>query len=303
MRIVFFPLLLLLTLLASASGQVQAPEASKASLLEQHQTEARAAWQTAFAAATRGPATVTLVDQATLRVPAGMMFLPAAEAQQLTRALGNTAPLSLVGIVTTPSDDDQWMIYVTWTKEGFIRDGEAKDLNADDILANLREDTEEANKQRVARGFQPLELGGWTQPPVYDASIHRLAWALLVTSPGEATGNGTINFNTRALGREGFFSLNLVTEESTIGRDRAVSNTLLSSLDYNEGKRYQDFNGSTDRVAEYGLPALIGVVAAKKLGLLAIAGLFLAKFAKVGLLAVAGGGMALRRFFRRKPSA
>ena len=56
-------------------------------------------------------------------------------------------------------------------------------------------------------------------------------------------------------------------------------------------------------MAEYGLLALIGVVAAKKLGLLALAAAFALKFAKVGILAVGGGLLAVKRLFRRKPTA
>ena len=67
---------------------------------------------------------------------------------------------------------------------------------------------------------------------------------------------------------------------------------MLTALDYKPGQRYEDFNSSTDRVAEYGLAALIGGIAAKKLGLLAVIGVALVKFWKIMLIAiaVAGGG-------------
>jgi uncharacterized membrane-anchored protein len=71
---------------------------------------------------------------------------------------------------------------------------------------------------------------------------------------------------------------------------------LLGQLNYLPGKRYQDFNESTDKVAVYGIGALLGIVAAKKLGLLAVAGLFLLKVWKIGLLAVVGGIAAVRKF-------
>ena len=67
---------------------------------------------------------------------------------------------------------------------------------------------------------------------------------------------------------------------------------LLAALDYKPGERYADFNASTDRVAEYELAALIGGVAAKKLGLLAVIGVALAKFWKVILIGVAVAGAA-----------
>ncbi len=270
---------------------------------EQRRAEIQASWQAASRTATHGPATVPLLDQATLRIPKPMVFIPKEEAARLSRALGNRPGPDLVGIVTTFDDADDWIVLIRWTAEGYVRDDEAKDLKADDVLANLREGTAEGNKDRVARGFPSLELTGWTQPPAYDQSTHRLAWALGVKNEGEADDSGSINFNTRALGREGYFSLNLVTARENIAANRQVSATLLSNLDYVDGKRYADFNASTDRVAEYGLAALIGVVAAKKLGLLALAGVFLAKFAKIGLLAVVGLGVAFRKLFKRNPPA
>jgi uncharacterized membrane-anchored protein len=71
-------------------------------------------------------------------------------------------------------------------------------------------------------------------------------------------------------------------------------------VSFAEGKRYADFDSSTDKVAAYGLAALVGGLAAKKLGLLAVAGVFIAKFFKIILVAVLAGGATLRKFFTRK---
>ena len=67
----------------------------------------------------------------------------------------------------------------------------------------------------------------------------------------------------------------------------------MGAVTFNDGKRYTDFDASTDKVAAYGLAALVAGVAAKKLGLLAIAGAFVLKFAKVIALGAAalGGGL------------
>ena len=79
-----------------------------------------------------------------------------------------------------------------------------------------------------------------------------------------------------------------------------MAEELLGSLNFAQGKRYQDFNGSTDKVAAYGLAALVGVVAVKKLGLLAMVGIFLVKVWKLALIAIVGGMAAMRKFFGRK---
>jgi uncharacterized membrane-anchored protein len=111
---------------------------------------------------------------------------------------------------------------------------------------------------------------------------------------GVADQDPTINYNTYVLGRQGYISLNLITSASTIEAEKAVAHQLLSAVSFNGGKRYEDFDASTDKVAAYGLAALVGGVAAKKLGLLAMIGVFLAKFGKllvVGGIALGAGAM------------
>lgn len=109
-----------------------------------------------------------------------------------------------------------------------------------------------------------------------------------------------VNYNTYALGREGYFSLNLITALADLPAHKPAASTLLAALDYQPGKRYADFNASTDHVAEYGLAALVVGVAAKKLGILAIALAFVLKFAKVGLIAAAAFGGTFVKFFKRR---
>lgn len=69
-----------------------------------------------------------------------------------------------------------------------------------------------------------------------------------------------------------------------------------------DGKRYSDFDASSDKVAAYGLAALVGGVAAKKLGLLALIGAFLAKSFKLVIVGVIAAGTAIRSYFSRKAS-
>ena len=109
-----------------------------------------------------------------------------------------------------------------------------------------------------------------------------------------------INYNTYALGREGYISMNLLTSLNQVEQDKGHVQTLLGALSFNEGKRYADFDSSTDKVAEYGLAALVGGLAAKKLGFFALAAAFLAKFAKVFLLGGAAALGVFTKFFKRK---
>jgi uncharacterized membrane-anchored protein len=291
-------------LLVAALVSVSARADDAAPAKTDHSAEIQAAWKAAKVTATVGPAEVKLLDEATLKIKDGESFVPSAEAAQVMRAYGNTNDSDLTGLVVGTKKDDSWMVVIDHTQDGYVRDGDAKEWEPDAMLDSLKEGTEEANKDRAARGYPELEILGWVQPPKYDAATHRLVWSLRVRDKGEDPSEpNNINYNTYALGRDGYFSLNLLTSSEDIDHDRPFVQDLLANLTYQPGKRYEDFDNSTDKVAEYGLAALIGAVAVKKLGLLAVIGVFLLKAWKIAAIAVVGIGAAIRRFFRRGDSA
>ena len=289
----------LFVVLGSLPAFAQASPPSEAS----RKAELVAAWQAASAAGVGGPKDVSLIDQATLKLPASHFFVPQAEGARVLRALGNVVnDASFVGLVVGTGPNDGWIVVIRYIKEGYIKDDDAKNWNADELLNNLKDGAEEANKDRIARGFPEMQVIGWVQPPSYDAAAHRLVWSLLAKDKGEPDNVAkSINYNTYALGRDGYFSLNLLSNSERIAGDKAVAHELLGDLAYNTGKRYEDFSASTDRIAEYGLMALVGGVAAKKLGLFAIAIAFVLKFAKIIFVGAAVLGAGVVQFFRRKP--
>ena len=237
-----------------------------------------------------------------LSVPKGYGFVPAAESARVLKSMGNSSGEGLLGLLL-PNDETggSWFVVANFEKSGYIKDDEAKNWNAEELLLSLKEGTEAGNKERVTRGIPEMEVVGWVEKPHYDGATQRLIWSAS-TKDKHATTDGKkgVNYNTYALGREGYISMNLATSLDEIEARKPIAKTILSALNFNEGKRYSDFNSSTDKVAEYGLAALIGGIAAKKLGLLAIGAAFFAKFAKliaIGALAFGGG---LIKYFKRK---
>ena len=121
----------------------------------------------------------------------------------------------------------------------------------------------------------------------------------LLKSLKEGTAAANEERNTYAFGREGYVSINLLTDSKALDADKIHARDMLSRLEFNEGKRYADFDSKTDHVAEYGLAALVAGVAVKKLGLLALVGVTLLKFWKLGLIALAGVGSLWPRLRKR----
>lgn len=268
------------------------------------QAEAQAAYAAAVTAAQAGPAEVALIDQGRLALAEGYLFVPKAEAARLMRAFGNSVDDQFVGLVLPKAEDQYWFITIDFVADGYVEDSEAQNWDADALLQTLKDGTAAANVDRVQRGFPAVEVLGWVERPAYDPASHRLVWSTDLQEVGAPTAQArTVNYNTYALGREGYFSLDLVTSSETVVADKAHAQAVLASLSYGLGKSYADYIPGSDTVAAYGIGALVAGVAAKKLGLLALAGVMLVKFGKVIAVAAVAALWGLRRLFRRKPEA
>jgi len=258
------------------------------------------AGRSAMDAMQRGPQSIALADQARLALPEGYGFVPNPQAAKLMEASGNTVDQRFIGLVL-PLSTERWFATIEYEPSGYVADDDAKDWNADALLANLRDGTEAANAHREKIGVPAIEVTRWIEPPAYDSSTHRLVWSAEVKEKNAPPDRDpSVNYNTYVLGREGYIALDLVTSASAIDAHKAAARELLAQVSFDDGKRYEQFDSSTDHVAAYGIAALIGGLAAKKLGLLALAGAFLAKFAKVIILGAAAVVGAVAKFLNRE---
>lgn len=216
-----------------------------------------------------GPTHVELGHDLALDLSERHMFLPKEAAAQVLERMGSFYHDNLLGLAASQDESADWFVVIRYEAEGYVKDDEK--IDADELLSALREGNELANEERTQRGFKPLALDGWAEPPRYDAALHHLVWALTVSdSDGKS-----VNFNTRVLGRRGFASLNLVTDPTKLEAFKPEAAALLAGTRFANGARYEDFNASSDKTAEYGLAGLIA----------AGAGLGASKLVKIGLLA------------------
>lgn len=293
----------LLAAIVALAGLLAMPAAAESGPLPgtaQARAEIEAAVAAANAAIHHGPEKIPLAGQAQLDLPAGYDFVPGQQAIRFLKALGNTPGDDVLGLISPADDNASWFMVVRYLASGYVRDEDAKDWNADDLLKNIRAGTEESNQARRERGFPEMEVLGWIEKPQYEAATHRLVWSIASRRKGGSDAEGGVNYSTLALGREGYVSMNMVAARQDIEALKPTARALLATLNFDEGRRYADYNASTDKTAEYGLAALVAGVAAKKLGFFAVAAAFFAKFAKVIGLAVVAGGAALAKLARRK---
>ena len=68
-----------------------------------------------------------------------------------------------------------------------------------------------------AEAGREMEIVGWVERPLYDPATHRLVWSMESKDKGAPdTEERGVNYNTYALGREGYVSMNLVTGMRTV---------------------------------------------------------------------------------------
>lgn len=91
---------------------------------------------------------------------------------------------------------------------------------------------------------------------------------------------------------------------SKLAEIRLAAAKLGQVASFEKGARYSDFNPSTDKKAGYGIAGLVaagvGLVAVKKLGILAIMALAGKKLFIIIAALIAGARKWLRNLFRRK---
>jgi hypothetical protein len=183
----------------------------------------------------------------------------------------------------------------SYSEDGYVKDDEK--IDADGLLASIKDNTEASNKLRHERGWDEMSVVGWQVPPHYDPQTNRLEWAVIGK---DLTSNASVvNFNTRILGRGGVTSAVLIADPADLSTATDEFKSTLVGFNYVAGQRYAEYKEG-DKIAKYGLAALVtgGAAAiAVKTGLWkVIVGAVVAgwKFIVAAFVALFGGIM--RRF-------
>lgn len=196
---------------------------------------------------------------------------------------------------TLMSRSSGWFVVFTYDETGHIPDDEK--IDADTLLADLKQSNVAGQKERRERGLDALVLDGWAVEPHYDLESKRLEWGTRIHVEG--TGEETVNYTARLLGRTGVTSAMLVAEPATLQQSVAEFHAALAGFSYVAGQNYAEYRQG-DKLAEYGLVALIAggaAAAATKSGFLKTFGIAIV----AGLAAVGGAVMTFfRKLFRKK---
>ncbi len=254
---------------------------------------------------TQGPAKVDVGRMAEVNLPESLVFLDEKDAQALLKRMGNIVNGSELAIVAPKAREESWFVVFDWDGLGYVKDDEKDKIDADALLKSISEGTEEHNAERTKLGGAPMHVVRWWEAPHYDERTHNLTWAILFK---DDEGGEVVNHNVRVLGRSGVMSVTLVEEPAKIQAAKPAVDQVIGAFSYKPGKKYAEWVPG-DKVAEYGLTALVAAgagAAAVKLGFFGFLLKILAKGGKAIVAVVVALGAGVAKFWnalRGKASA
>lgn len=194
--------------------------------------------------------------------------------------------------------DDSWVVVMEYEEDGHVSDEDANKIDYKDLLKSMQKGSLEVNKKRVEQGYPPITLVGWAASPHYDQASHKLHWAKELKFGDSPTNE--LNYNIRVLGRQGVLVLNVIARMGQLQTIQAEMPKILSMVDFAPGQTYADYNPSTDKLATYGLAALVAGGVAAKMGLLKFLWVGILAFKKLIIVGVIAIGAFIAKLFRQQ---
>jgi uncharacterized membrane-anchored protein len=239
---------------------------------------------------TVGPGKAQVGSLAEIQVPEGTRFTGQDGTRKLLELMHNPTDGSELGLLTDNALN--WFIIFEFEDIGYVKDADKEKLDGNEILDSLRKGNEIGNEERKKRGWPPIAIVGWHTPPFYNKTTNNLEWCI----KGSSQGHDIVNYNTRILGRGGVMSANLLVAPPELDATLPKIKTILEGFAYVPGQKYSEWK-SGDKIAKYGLSALVvggAVGVAAKMGLLGKLAASLGKLWKVIILGLAGALAALK---------
>lgn len=270
----------LIAIAFSLSGlQAHAPGGSSVPALHSHKVDALA-W-------VHGPATVTLGDQAQIRIAKGLRYLGPEDTNRFLALNGN--PPSADNYTIAP-EGAGWFSILTFDPAGYIPEGRA--IDPETMYQQIKANEGGDNQNRKTAGEGGLVTDRWLIKPHYQPTTQNLEWATVMHAENGAE---IVNYTSRILGRDGVMKAILVSDPAHFRTDLPQYRQAMAGFTYLPGKHYAA-RTSDARMAEYGIGALVagGAAAiAAKTGLLASLFAGLLTFGTAFYKLVALGAVAL----------
>jgi uncharacterized membrane-anchored protein len=238
---------------------------------------------------------------AELKVPIGYKYINPKQAAFILSDVWGNPPQECLGLILpeedSPFDVGGYAIVLNYSEEGYVDDEDAQDLDYDDLLEEMQDDTESYNTAREAQGYPPIHMLDWASTPYYDHENKKLHWAKKLQF-GDDDPDTVLNYDIRVLGRKGYMELSFIGGMDVLPKVQADMENILASVNFKEGNKYADFNPEIDEVAAYGIGGLIAGKVLAKAGFFVL----LLKFWKIIAVGAVAAFAAVKKFlgFKKK---
>ena len=201
------------------------------------------------------------------------------------------------------NQDTEIQLIFNYYPVGYVSLEDWEDLDADDLLKQITENTESSNEERAKHNITSLKIGGWLQKPRLNKDNNSVSWVFDVVDGEERY----INAISIKLGRKGYEKMTWVSSYDNYLKSMDLMASLIDQQKFNQGSLYADYSMG-DKIAAFGIASLVAVTAGgtqKKAGLAAIiAGIVVMgkKLLIPVLIALGAFGAFFRKLFGDKKS-
>lgn len=223
-----------------------------------------------------------LGDVAEISIPHEFRFSGRDGTQKLMQLFGNRLSQKELGILAP--EGLEWFVVFEFDEIGYVKDDEKDEIDAGELLKSFKAGQEADNERRRAAGMEELSVVGWAKEPFYNEQTNNLEWALEVR---DSTGNISVNYKTKLLGRSGVMESILVCDGDALDEILPIYQGIIGDFEFSAGNTYAEYREG-DKLSSLGLKALMvggGAFAAAKLGLFGVVFKFLGK---IWIVLVAG---------------
>jgi uncharacterized membrane-anchored protein len=212
----------------------------------------------------------------------------------LTDLWGNPENKTVLGALVPDgkgvTNTNSWMFVISYQGDGYVKDDDANDIDYDDLLKTMQEDTKTENEERKKGGYSEVELVGWASKPYYDGDLKVLHLAKELKFGKDKL--NTLNYDLRVLGRKGMYNISAVAGMNELAEVKASIPGILKSVEFDKGNKYLDFDADTDTVAAWTIGGLVAGKVLAKVGFFAI----IAKFGKIIFLGLVAAFAGFKKF-------
>ena len=107
---------------------------------------------------------------------------------------------------------------------GYIRDDNFKNVNAAQLLTQMKNRTESQNSERRANSNPAIKVIDWLEKPNYAPTTNRLTWSVLTEEQQSNVSGQGVNYDTVLLGRKGYFHVLLASYKCRVVQNATTRN-------------------------------------------------------------------------------